>query len=291
MQRLGQPRALAHAARTRTEAAARLGGWSHARCLAASAEIDRLLDQGQWPAALDAARQLLAQAETGGEDAYPEAAYDLALAQWPLGRVLRSGGAAEAALTPLGEARRRFQQLAATGNESADGMAGITLGEIGHCLLELGRWEQAADAYQEAAAHATRLGDDRSAAVNNVQLATVRLQQGRYPEALAGYTAAREVFQKLGEPGTVAVIWHQIGLVHQQEGRFEAAEQAYQHALALQVQENDQAGQASTLDQLGTALRRAGAAGGSGRVLPAGGGHRRALWRPRHRRTAPLQPR
>ena len=85
-----------------------------------------------------------------------------------LGRVLRSGGAAEDALTPLREARRRFQQLAATGNESADRMAGVTLAEIGSCLLELGRWEQAADAYQEAAAHATRLGDDRAAAVDNM---------------------------------------------------------------------------------------------------------------------------
>jgi len=35
------------------------------------------------------------------------------------------------------------------------------------------------------------------------------------------------------------------------EGRFEAAEQAYQHSLALKVQQNDQAGQANTLGQLG----------------------------------------
>ena len=161
VQNLGQPRALAHAGRIRAEAAARLGAWSHARYLAASAEIDRLLEQGQLPAALAAAQQLLAQAQAGGEDAFPEAAYDLAMTHFHLGRVLRSGGAAEAALTPLGEARRRFQQLAATGNESADGMAGVTLAEIGDCLLELGRWEQAADAYQDATAHATRLGDHR----------------------------------------------------------------------------------------------------------------------------------
>jgi hypothetical protein len=47
------------------------------------------------------------------------------------------------------------------------------------------------------------------------------------------------------------VAWHQIGRVHQETGRFEAAEQAYQHALALNVQQNNQAGQATTLGQLG----------------------------------------
>jgi tetratricopeptide (TPR) repeat protein len=219
--------------------------------LSAAADIDRLHDQGQWPAALAAAQQLLAQAEIGGEDAYPAAAYDLAVIHFRLGRVLLSRGAAEDALTPLRKARRLLQQLAATGDSYANGMAGKALSEIGHCLLLLGRWDQAAAAYQEAAAHATRLGDDRAAAVANGQLATVRLQQGRYPEALAGYTTAREVFQKLGEPATVAGIWHQIGMVHQAAGRFEAAEQAYQHSLALRVQQNKQTGQADTLTQLG----------------------------------------
>ena len=85
VQNLGQPRALAHAARTRTEAAARLGGWSHARYVAAATEIDRLLDQGHWPAALAAAQQLLAQAETGGVEAYRGAAYDLAFDPLPSG--------------------------------------------------------------------------------------------------------------------------------------------------------------------------------------------------------------
>jgi tetratricopeptide (TPR) repeat protein len=268
---LGQPRVLAHAARIRAEVAAELGGWSRARYLAASAEIERLLDQGQWPAALDAAQQLLALAQAGGEGAFPEAAYDLATTQWRLGRVLRSAGAIEDALTPLREARRRFQQLAATGIQAADSMAGKTLAEIGDCLLRLGRWERAAEAHREAAAHATRLGDDRAAAVSNGQLAAVRLEQGRYTEALEGYTAAREAFQKLGEPRMVAVAWHQIGMVHQEAGQFEAAEQAYQHSLALEVQQNNQAGQADTLNQLGLLYQR------QGRLEDAVGFHRQAV--------------
>ena len=67
-------------------------------------------------------------------------------------------------------------------------------------LLRLGRWEQAADAYQVAAANATRLSDDRAAAVANIQLATVRLEQGRYSEALAGYTTARGCSRSWANP-------------------------------------------------------------------------------------------
>ena len=67
------------------------------------------------------------------------------------------------------------------------------------------------------------------------------------------------------------MIWHQIGRVHQQEGRFEAAEQAYQHSLALKVQENDQAGQASTLGQLGRLYDR------QGRLEEAVGFYRQAV--------------
>lgn len=102
VQPLGQPRALAHAGRTRIAAAAGLGTWSHARFLAAAAEIDRLLEQGRPPAALDAAQQLLAQAQAGGEDAFPDAAYTLAMTHAYLGRALpvRGCGRGRAHLRP-----------------------------------------------------------------------------------------------------------------------------------------------------------------------------------------------
>ena len=101
---LGRPQALAQATRVREQAARALGEWSHARYLAESADIDRLLERGDLPGAHAAARQLLQRCLAGGEGAYPGAAYDIAVAHFRLGRVLKEMGAAEAALEPLAEA-------------------------------------------------------------------------------------------------------------------------------------------------------------------------------------------
>jgi len=117
---LGRPKALGRVAEIRGQAARQLGGWSHARCLAESAAVDRLLDEGRFTDAIAAARALLAQAQAAGGDAYAEAAYDLAMTHFRLGRALHWAGAAGPALESLREARRRFQAL------EVDSMASLT---------------------------------------------------------------------------------------------------------------------------------------------------------------------
>jgi tetratricopeptide (TPR) repeat protein len=172
--------------------------------------------------------------------------------------VLKESGAAEAALAPLAEARHRFQQLVDTGNTTAERMVSATITETGDCLLNLGRLDSAAQAYEEAIKRDTSLGDVRGAAVSKGQLATVRLLQRRYEEALDSYTQARETFEKLGEPRTVATAWHQIGMVREETGHFEASEQAYLQSLAIEVRENNLPGQATTLGALGNLSGRMG---------------------------------
>jgi tetratricopeptide (TPR) repeat protein len=247
---LGRPQALARAIRVREQAARQLGDWSHASYLAETANIDRLLDRGDPQAAHSAAQQLLAKTQTAGETAYPGAAYDTALAHMYFGRVLQMGGAAEAALVPLAEARRRFQQLADAGDKGAERMVAATLTDTGDCYAALGRFESAAEAYQEAIRR-EGMDDRRGAAVDKTQLATVRLLQRRYDEALKSYEEARDTFQALGEPRSVATVWHQIGRVYQEAGQLEASEQAFRQSLAIKVRENNLPGQASTLNQLG----------------------------------------
>src|SRR5262249_30890906 len=124
--RLGRPQALARAARVRAAATEQLGAWGHARYLAGSAEGERLHESGRFRPALEAARVLLSRAEAAGEAAYPEAAYDLATCYFRLGRALKVGGDAGAALAPLAEARQRFQKLANAGNANAAHMASVT---------------------------------------------------------------------------------------------------------------------------------------------------------------------
>ncbi|HJQ23752.1 MAG TPA: tetratricopeptide repeat protein [Blastocatellia bacterium] len=252
--RLGRPQALARATRAREKAALRLGqegSWSRAHFNAESSKIDRLLESGQLPAAYLAAQQLLERSLAAGEAAYPGAGYNIAMAQIRLGRVLKRSGAAEAALALLGEAQRRFQALADTGNTDTVGMASAAIAETADCLRNLGRLDEAAAAYQEAIAQFEKFDDRRGIAVGKGQLGTVRLLQGRYQEALAAYAEARSRFESLGEPGSVAVIWHQIGMVHREAEQFEQAESAYRQSLAIRVREKLVADEAASLGELG----------------------------------------
>ncbi|HEX3551724.1 MAG TPA: CHAT domain-containing protein [Thermoanaerobaculia bacterium] len=247
---LGRPQALARATRVREQAAQKLGDWSHARYQSEDANIDRLLERGDLPAAHAATQQLLAKCLAAGEAAYPGAPYDIAIAHFKIGRVLKEGGAAEDALAPLAEAQHRFQELADAGDTSAQRMAAVAITEIGDCLSDLGRLDEAAKAYEERIRRAETMDDVRGRAVAKFQLGTVRLLQKRYKEALEIYAEARDAFDSLGEPLQVAKVWHQIGMVHEDAGQLEPAEQAYRQSLAIKVRENDPAGQASTLNQL-----------------------------------------
>ena len=218
---LGRAQALAQATRVREGAAQALGEWSHARFLAESANIDRLLEGGDLPGAHAAAEALLQRCLAGGEGAYSEAAYGIAMAHWRLGRVLRFMGAAEAALEPLAEAQRRFQRLADAGDTSATRMASVAIVDSADCLMLLGRLDEAAAGYEEAIGWAEELDDRRQVAVITFQLGMVRMQQGRYDEALAIYAEAGDIFESLGEPRTVATAWHQMGMVHRQAGQYD----------------------------------------------------------------------
>jgi tetratricopeptide (TPR) repeat protein len=186
-----------------------------------------------------------------GDAAYPYAAYDLAVAHLQLGRTLRRGGDAKAALPLLATAQQRFEALAAAGSTVASHMALAATTERGDCLTDLGRLEEAAIAYVEAIQRAEARGDQRSIAVAKGQLGTVRLYQRRYDDALAAHQAARDLFTTLGEPGSVANNWHQIGMIHTDARRFDQAEHAYRQSLALKVQQQHRAEEAHTLQELG----------------------------------------
>jgi tetratricopeptide (TPR) repeat protein len=253
LQSLGKPRLLERVARVRDGADAALGeGWSHARFEASYTRINQQWAAGQLREALAGAQQLLQQAQAAGQQAYAGADYDLAEAIFFLSRVLITAGGAQQALLLLQEAGRRFEEIAKQGsNKAAEGMATICLADKGQCLVALGRYDEAAAAYQENIRQAEQQKDQRQVAVGKSQLGTVRFEQQRYPDALEAYMEAREIFSRLNEPGTVANAWHNIGLVHEKASQPEAAEEAYNKSLAIEVRLGNEAGQASTLGQLG----------------------------------------
>jgi tetratricopeptide (TPR) repeat protein len=253
LQGQGKPRLLERVARVREAAAAALGeGSSHARFQASRTRIEQQLAAGQLREALTGAQQLLQQAQAAGEAAYAEAEYDLAMAFFIRGRVLKRGGAAQHALPLLQEASRRFEAFANKWpGVGAERMASACLTDQGDCLNNLGRYDAAAATYEEAIRKDEKRGDLRDVAVGKLQLGSVRLGQQRYAEALEAYKEARDTFSRLNEPGTVAVAWHQIGIVHKKAGQPQAAEEAYNQSLAIEVRLGNQAGQASTLGELG----------------------------------------
>jgi tetratricopeptide (TPR) repeat protein len=254
LQALGKPRLLHRVGQVRDAAAVTLGNaWGHPQFNAAATRIEQLLLTGRLREGLDGAQQLLQRSRTAGEEAYPNADYDLAMAYIILARSMNMSGDSELALPMLDEARLRFEAIAkARAIDSAEGMASVCITEQGDSLLTLGRLNEAAAAYEEAIHRDERRGAERDVAVGKVQLGTVRKEQRRYPEALAAYADARQRFTQLDEPGTVAVVWHQTGILYQHAGQVETAEEAYQKSLAIKVRLGDVSGQASTLGQLGT---------------------------------------
>jgi tetratricopeptide (TPR) repeat protein len=129
--------------------------------------------------------------------------------------------------------------------------------EIGDCLLNLGRLDEAASDYEEAIKRAGKFKCERDVAVGKGQLGIIRLQQKRYNEALDALIESRNIFENLGEPTMVAVAWHQIGKVHEEAGQYDASEQAYRESLANEVQQNNP-DEADTLGQLGNLYNKMG---------------------------------
>jgi tetratricopeptide (TPR) repeat protein len=253
LQFLGRPRALQRAVAVRERAAAALkdSGWSHARFLAGSNTIDRLVGAGRAAEAVPLARGLLAEATAAGEAAYEVAAYDLAMCHVRLGRALMMSGEAQAALGPVDEARSQFQRLADAGNRDASRMASVCLTQRADALRHLGRLDEAAAASEEAIRLVKQRGDPRSAAVDRFQLGTVRYLQRRYPEALQAYDEARQTFERLGEPASVSKAWHHIGLVFRDAKQYDAAETAYLNSRRIEVELGNRPGEAATLIELG----------------------------------------
>lgn len=249
---LGRPHALQVASQIRQTAANGLNGWSRARYVADSTQLERLIEQRDLVTAQTAAAELVQSCLSAGEQAYSAAAFDIASAHFLLGRVLLLRGAVNDAFGMLTKARELFAALSEKGSEDATRMISVVSIDIGDGLVDLGRLDEAVATYEQMLEQDRSRGHSRDVAITNSKIATVRMLQGRYDDALIGYYEAREIFSSLREPVNVATCWHNIGVVSEHAKKFEQAEDAYRQALAIRVRENDVAGQADTLTQLGS---------------------------------------
>lgn len=241
---LNRPSALVKAVKLLEESAGRIPEWGHTRFENERLLIERLLEAGQLQPAYEKAGALLEKAKTA---VYQGADYDLAMAHWLLGRVLRDAGQASPALDFHVKSQQLFEAL----GEQGERMASVTLAEQADCLTDLGRLDEAAETYSKNIKRAEKLKDDRQAAVGKGQLADVLRRQKKYKEAIAEYTAALAIFEKQNEPKSVATVWHQIGIVHQEAGDYESAEAAYRRSLEIRVRNDYRSDQVASLTMLG----------------------------------------
>ncbi len=233
--------------------------WNANRFDTLSEQVGKLLEIGNLPQALSVAQVLLDKCLKADERSYEGADYDTAMAYMLLGRVLRVGGASENALQSIDEAHKRFQKLSDQDNsETAGKMSSASLAKKGECLLDLGRLDESAKAYEESILVAEALKSEKHIAISKGQLGTVRLSQGRHEESLKAHNEAREIFECLGDQYMVAVAYQHMGEVHEKIGQFEEAELAFKQSLAITIQQKNLLEEAKNLGRLGSFYAKVG---------------------------------
>lgn len=220
------------------------GPWDAARLGAERARIEGLLGGGRGAEALDAARGLLERVREAGAPA--EAGVELARACLLGARAARTLQRTAEGLPLLEEACARLDAA-----PSDHRLAAACWAERAEGQRELGRLDEAAQAYRSFIQAAQAAGDLRQAAIGQGQLGNLCLQQERWAEALAALDAARRGFEQLGDARAVAAVCYQAGLVQLKAGRLAQADAAWREALERQTRLHDALGQALTLNQLG----------------------------------------
>lgn len=249
----GNSRALTQVTSIREEVSEKLKSteWNHARFLAESARVKRMLTQSDLPKALERARKLLDYCLSKGINAYPTARYDTAMAYLILGRTLRALGETTEAFDILKESQNCFQALLDNGNMEAGQMVPVSMIEIGDCLRILGQLHLASRFYVEAVKRFEELGAMRSIANTKERLGTLLMYQGNYSDAMKLYEQARALFESLKDPSSVASVWHNMGIVYRETDRYDQAEEAYKKALEIQIRQGSKYGEANALNELG----------------------------------------
>lgn len=250
LQTLGKPRLVERVCQVRDAAAETLGtDWNQTQFEAAKSRIEQQLEDRHLEEALIGAQELLNHAQTAGENAYPNAAFDLAYAGYVLARALKASGRSHEALPLLQEAQKRFEAI--PDEPGAVTNASVCITEAAECLFYLGRYDEAMAAYEEGIKRDEKAGDHRGITVAIGQIGIIRREQGFHDEALEIFAETRQRFEDLNEPGMVSGYWYHAGLAYEQKNDPEAAEDAYRQSLAIDEQLGNVAAQASSLERLG----------------------------------------
>lgn len=236
----------------------RMPNWSHERFLSDLDALYRLFQNGDLVTAKSMAEQLLKNCYDAGEMAYPEAAYDLAVAYFWLGRISRMVGRIELATEYILKAISLFRKLTLKEDSEVEEMELLAMTEYGECLLAMNLFEKAAQYFLEVIVRYEQRGRRSDAALGGVRLGETYLSMGHYEQALDTFMHAKAIFGKLNDARSEAIVLRHIGEVYLAMENHDQALETFTQALIIFQVLHDVGSEAMVLRQSGMALERMG---------------------------------
>ncbi|WP_327400345.1 tetratricopeptide repeat protein [Streptomyces sp. NBC_01288] len=195
---------------------------------------------------LDAERPgLLAAVQWGAEDRHARSAVDLALC---LAEYLRWREYFEDATTVSGTARQVARRVGDLTGEA------IACTNLGGALMEMGRVDEAADAFIRARDIYRTAANPTDEAMQWNNLAIARSYQGDHESALHAFNQALTIHEAMGNAVGHAQSWHNLGVTLLEADRGAEAINAFTRARELFRGADDPRGEALTLNNLDRAL-------------------------------------
>jgi tetratricopeptide (TPR) repeat protein len=184
--------------------------WNHTKFVIEANQIERLIEKGFFVRAKKVSQNLYNKSLAAGGGAYPEAAYDIAMANSLYGRVLKMIGNFDDAITYFELAIKKFNDVL---TEDAKRMAFVCLSEKVDCLKNLDCLDNAIVAYEESNAYFKKVNYlIRGVALGEIQLGDILSGKKQFEKALKMYESALKSFKNLHEPSSVSNCLHQMAI-------------------------------------------------------------------------------
>ncbi len=130
--------------------------------------------------------------------------------------------------------------------------------ELGNALRFLGRWSDAAKAYESARLRGGADGDVNLEGSAETGLGLLAWRQGRLAEAEQYLERAREKYERIDRRASLAAAYGNLGILADNRRDFARARQYYERALALYVSEGERAGESAVYSNLAVIERKLG---------------------------------
>ena len=237
----------------------RKGGFTEDVAIYERNEAWTLFTQGKGEEAIRRLHDLLQQLR---ETTDFDPAFQLALTQAWLGRILDHCGLSEQAIPVLEAAVQQWETLVthagADHAENERGNLSATLGDLANALRAAGRLDEALVKSDRALGIRRELGHDREVAAGLTRSAQIFMEQGRYAEADARYDDAIAAAQCAGDRDLEGkILVHQGGLADDQQ-QYDRATDLYQRALKLFQEMNHEGEIMRTCNLLGVVEQEQG---------------------------------